>query len=474
MLWQERFGTLKDVADANSRNYAYGFMDEPFNLRVNRPGCEFDGPISPNRSSHKSKVWNAKEHDLRWEIHTRLQKWYNNASVSGFGDVREQVTKIDESVRTAREIGTSEFTVGDELLRRVEDIWKEQFVPGCDVRAEPYKIHLYGPGGHFDTHRDTPQKDLMGTFLVGLGDTADHGALVIDGKHLKAHPGSWCAFYPDVPHEVTRLSDGYRAVIAFKIFRASSSTGAGDGDTEKTAEVRRRLAEVVPKMEAPYGLLLEHKYCLGTDEFSGFDELLVDAVRAHSSGRFDVHHLPVVVSSWSVWGSENDDPYEEYAVHCSTNVYPFTNGHIDYLNTVPAEESYGNVTHTACGCAWLKGVKDLQFYAVDLSRRTMFPFKHEKNETCNHVGNEAQAWREDSVYLSYALLVLPKATAKGKAEEEEKVGEGSEYDEEESEFEQGGEEDLEWDSEGSDYEVDEEEEEEDSEENESGEEEAEE
>ncbi|EIW58619.1 uncharacterized protein TRAVEDRAFT_124283, partial [Trametes versicolor FP-101664 SS1] len=429
------FGTLKDVADANSRNYAYGYMDEPFSLRVNRPGCEFDGPILPNRNSHKSQVWNAKKHDLRWELHTRLQQWYNSASVSGFGDVREQVTKIDESVRTAREINTSEFTVGDELLRRVENIWKEQFVPGCDVRAEPYKIHLYGPGGHFDTHRDTPQKDLMGTFLVGLGDTADHGALVVDGKHLKAHPGSWCAFYPDVPHEVTRLSDGYRAVVAFKIFRASSSTGAGDGDTQKTAEVRRRLAEVVPKMKAPYGLLLEHKYCLGTDEFSGFDGLLVDAVRAHSSGRFDVHHLPVVVSSWSVWGSENDDPYEEYAVHCSTNVYPFTNGHIDYLNSVPAEKSYGSATHTACGCAWLEDVKDLQFYAVDLSRRTMFPFKHETNETCNHVGNEAQAWREDSVYLSYALLVLPNTTAKEGAEEvsEEDGVEGLEEEDEDEE-----------------------------------------
>ncbi len=392
-------------------------MDEPFSLRINRPGCEYDGLISPNRDSlksHRSRRW--KDIDLPSEIRNRLRQWYSNASASGYGDVREQVTKIDESVRTAREIGTSEFTVEDELLRRVENIWKEQFVPGCDVRAEPYKIHLYGPGGHFDTHRDTPQKDLMGTFLVGLGDTS--GGLKIDGENIiiQAGPGSWFAFYPDVLYPVTKLSRGYRAMIAFKIFRTSSATDLGDSDTQKAAEVRRRVEEVVSQLEAPYGILLEHKYCLGTDEFSGFDGLLVNAVRAHSAGRFDVRHLPVVVSSWSVWGSQSDDPYEEYAVHCSTHVYPFTNGHIDFLNTGVDEKSWAGVSHEACGCAWLEGVEDVQFYTVDLSQRTMFPFKHEKSGTCCHLGYEAQEWREDSVYLSYALLVLSKTIAKEEAD----------------------------------------------------------
>ncbi|EIW58615.1 uncharacterized protein TRAVEDRAFT_20565 [Trametes versicolor FP-101664 SS1] len=469
---QELFGKLESVADANSRNHACGYLDKPFNLRISRPGCEFDGPITPSRTNLKSfRLKGLQDMDTRDAVHKRLKGWYKKAVASGYGDVREQVTKTDKSVRTAREINTSEFAVEDELLRRVEDIWKEQFVPGCDVRAEPYKIHLYGPGGHFKEHRDTPQKDLMGTFLVGLGDTADSGSLVIDGKDMEARPGSWCAFYPDVLHSVTKVSGGYRGVIAFKIFRTSSATGSGDGETQKAAEVRRRVEEIVSHMEAPYGVLLEHKYCLGTDEFSGFDRLLVNTVRALSADKFDVHHLPVAVSARSMWGSESTaDRYEDYAICCVTRVYPFTSGHIEFLNTGVDEESGSTVDHKACGCAWLDGVTDVQFYAVDLSQRTMFPFKHEQHETCNHVGNEAQAWREDSVYLSYALVVLPKTTAKENGEEEEKVGEGSE-DDEESEFEQGGEEA--WDSEGSDYEVDGEEEE-DSEEDESGEEEGEE
>ncbi|OJT06393.1 hypothetical protein TRAPUB_2767, partial [Trametes pubescens] len=463
---EELFGKLEAVADANSRNHACGYLDKPFNLRISRPGCEFDEPISPNRTNLVHRRKTLEDMMMDNAVHKRLKEWYKNALVSGYGDVREQVTKVNKSVRTAREINTSEFTVEDELLRRVENIWKEQFLPGCDVRAEPYKIHLYGPGGHFKEHRDTPQKDLMGTFLLGLGDTTDSGGLKIDGQNIQAGSGSWCAFYPDVLHSVTKLSGGYRAVIAFKIFRTSSSaTELGDSDTQRAAEVRRRVEEVVSQLEAPYGILLEHKYCLGTDEFSGFDGLLVNAVRAQSAGRFDVHHLPVVVSSWSVWGSEStDDRFEDYAIRCSTRVYPFTNGHIDFLNNRVDEESWKTVSHEACGCAWLEDVEDVQFYAVDLSQRTMFPFQHEQQETCNHVGNEAQAWREDSVYLSYALLVLPKAIAKEKAEEEEADGEVSkeeESDEEESEELDGSEE----------YEDSEQE---DSDEDESGEEEAEE
>jgi hypothetical protein len=39
-----------------------------------------------------------------------------------------------------------EFSVDKELLDRIEAAWAESFLPR-KVRAEPYKIHLYGPGG---------------------------------------------------------------------------------------------------------------------------------------------------------------------------------------------------------------------------------------------------------------------------------------------------------------------------------------
>lgn len=391
---------------ADRRDSGSGYLKEPFRLRITRPGCEFDGYIGPNRTTNfKYSGWKETHEDkiLREELCQRLRQWHGSALTSGYGDVREQVTKIDESVRAAREIGTSEFAVEDELLRAIERIWTEQFVPSSDVRAEAYKIHLYGPGGHFKMHRDTPQKDLVGTFLIGLGDTARRGGLVVGGTEMEARPGSWCAFYPDVPHHVKELgADGYRASIAFKVFRAPTPLWRRDRQSAKTEQVRLRIAEIVAEVEAPFGLLLEHKYSLGTNEFSGFDALMVSAVRSRFSGPgFEVRHIPVVVQEHARWGDEDEE--DEFTMMCDTEVYPFTNGHIDFLNGDVSEQDILD------GCEWLEGVKNVPFFSVDLSDRTMFPYKEEEEETVNHTGNEAQAWRADSVYLSYALMVLPKA-----------------------------------------------------------------
>ncbi|EIW58620.1 uncharacterized protein TRAVEDRAFT_168233 [Trametes versicolor FP-101664 SS1] len=252
-------------------------------------------------------------------------------------------------------------------------------------------------------HRDTPQKDLVGTFLIGLGDTAFSGGLVVNGETMEARPGSWCAFYPDVPHYVKELgADGYRASIAFKIFRAPTPLWRSNRQSEKTEQVRQRIADIVAEVEAPFGLLLEHKYSLGTDEFSGFDALIVGAIRSRFSGPgFEVRHIPVVVEEHARWGDEDEE--DEFSMMCDTTVYPFTACHIDFLNEDVSEKDILD------GSEWLDGVKNVPFYSVDLSDRTMFPYKEEEKETVNHTGNEAQAWRADSVYLSYALMVLPKA-----------------------------------------------------------------
>ncbi|KAJ8490231.1 hypothetical protein ONZ51_g2453 [Trametes cubensis] len=380
---------------AKFRNYATGYLDAPFHLRITRPGCEFDDSIAPfppelRLSSRCNET-----------LQALLKKWFEGAAVSGYGDVQEQVTKVDEEVRAAREIPSSEFEVEPELLRRIEQIWCEHFVPGSDVRAEPYKIHLYGPGGHFQSHRDTPQRGLVGTFLLGLGDPSWGGGFVIDGQSMGAGPGEWCAFYPDVPHEVHRLYNGYRASIAFKIFRKPSATG----EAAKTREVRAQVLEIVKKLEAPYAILLEHKYGLSTQQFSGFDAIMTECARSVPSVR--TYHIPVVVTSYASWGSHHpNNSSKDWHMGCSTNVFPFARGYIDYLtgHRVPSDP-YLRRFHTFCGCPWLEGVRDLPFFSLDLSLSTL-PIRENERETCNLLGNEAQEWEEDSVYLSFALIVL--------------------------------------------------------------------
>lgn len=134
--------------------------DPQFNLKVKRPGCEFDGQVTDNYGAYKDLVRSG----------TLLKKWFDNAPQAGYGDVRAQETKVDLIVRDAHEITKDEFEVESALLGKIVELWGKHFFP-TRVRAEPYKINVYGPGGHFKPHKDTPEKNLVGTFLVGLGDS---------------------------------------------------------------------------------------------------------------------------------------------------------------------------------------------------------------------------------------------------------------------------------------------------------------
>ncbi|KAH9942867.1 hypothetical protein B0H21DRAFT_749793 [Amylocystis lapponica] len=362
------FEELATVHKKHIRSHANGAFSQPFRLRVTRQGCEYDDVIRPVQQDDKAAA------EPSGPIAQLLERWYEHAVVSGYGDVRAQETKIDSDVRSAREIPATDFSVEPELLKRIQDCWEETFLMSGGVRVEPYKIHLYGHGGHFKTHRDTPQMDLAGTFLVGLGDTTGKKCFCIADKYLSAGPGSWCAFYPDVPHSELRGFDS----------------------------VRKAVDDVVGRLHTPCGILLERKYALGTTRLSGFDALLL--ARARAMNDTDVKLLPVAMKIVGFWGSESkEDPYEDFKENCWSNVYPFTEDHIDCLLDRRDDAELGIMY------PWLDGLKDVPFYSADF-HGSVVTWKDEREETCNYAGNEVQAWRQDSVYLSYALLLLPRAT----------------------------------------------------------------
>ncbi|GBE86799.1 hypothetical protein SCP_1000410 [Sparassis crispa] len=177
------------------------------------------------------------------QLTERLKKWFENGAVSGFGDAQE--TKVHANVRDAREIPASEFSVSPNLIEQVEKCWGDHVVSGS-VRVEPYEIHVYGPGGQLKAHRDTSETNLVGTFLVGLGDTTKKGRLFI-GEQIynpveydghKAIPGSWIALHPNVKHKVAKIQDGYRAVIAFKFF-------CKEKDGMRTSVVRKKMENIL-------------------------------------------------------------------------------------------------------------------------------------------------------------------------------------------------------------------------------------
>ena len=144
---------------------------DTFDLRITHPGCEYTSN--------------------RWRYSREIEGLLHDSVISGYGDMQSLETKVDSEVHNAHEIPASEFEVKPEFLQYIQNLWKEHFLPRS-VRAEPYKIHLYGPGGHFKSHCDTLEMGLVGTFLVSLGDTssASTGHFCIGNEMLKAHAGN--------------------------------------------------------------------------------------------------------------------------------------------------------------------------------------------------------------------------------------------------------------------------------------------
>ncbi len=268
-------------------------------------------------------------------------------------------------------------------------MWREHFLPR-NVRAEPYKIHLYGPGGHFKSHRDTPETGLVGTFLVGLGDTSrtSKGNFRISDKTLRAERHTWVAFHPDMPHEVTKLEDGYRAVMAFKIFRVDDK----EPDV-LPAQLEGRVKAILDQIPAPFGLLTTHQYSIGTTSLNGLDVLLLAYARSRNDTQ--AHILPVVTE---FSGEAYDDPEEGESVTTSS-VYPFTRAHVGILLEKNVDQAEKEVQ-------WLDGWSDIPFYAWDLV--SLEAWKEDHPDGANYTGNEAASQREDSIYLSHAILFLPK------------------------------------------------------------------
>ncbi|KAJ6597276.1 hypothetical protein DFH09DRAFT_1134129 [Mycena vulgaris] len=396
--------------------------DLPFNLKISRTGCEYNGDISALAGSAA-------------DVGERLRQWYESGAVSGYGDVKAQETKVDPAVRDAREIPASEFSVAPELINRVQEIWGEASFFPTHVRAEPYKIHLYGPGGKFKAHRDTPETDLVGTFLLGLGDTSKtvedawYGAFEIKSNGTRwarhtAHLGSWVAFYPDVDHAVREIKTGHRAVIAFKIFRQHLETAEVPADEKLRGEIK----DVLMQLQNPYGILLQHHYSAGTAELNGFDA----ALHAAADETGDVKLLPVLIR-WTA------SLYEDYGyggvgskAKCNADVFPMTETHVDAVLThirAGGDEPSGSsksklfVDLKGTNAEWISShsTESIPFYSPGFSG-TSIAWREDIQDAIEHTGNESRPHEEDSIYLSYAVVVLPKRGTKRAAAEEIKRG----------------------------------------------------
>ncbi|EEB98374.1 hypothetical protein MPER_02128, partial [Moniliophthora perniciosa FA553] len=173
--------------------------------------------------------------------------------------------------------------------------------------------------------------DLVGTFLLGIGDSAadspKSGNSCIGDLRLSARPGQWVAFHPDVPHSVSPLTKGCRAVIAFKVFSIDSDiTWGSQAKEERLPKLAEEATSVLQQIPRPFGMILEHQYPMGTRETSltGIDAIILAAAKELPDSVIEI--IPVVVR---LIEEEIDEyPENEYDdEHVRAWVIPMTRHH---------------------------------------------------------------------------------------------------------------------------------------------------
>ncbi len=321
--------------------------------------CQYDGPIS--------------------DYNSQALKLFNAARDAPFGDLKKMETVVDKSVRCAKDI--TEFTLDGPLVKEIERQWAQYFYPR-KVRVEPYKINMYGPGSGFTEHRDTPSKNLVGTFLLGLGDSTTTKLRVKVGSSQYSWQNyeNWdSAFYPDCPHQVMPFKKGLRSTMAFKIYAVEDNN-----DTVIEEVIGDNLAKIIELNEVfpSFGILLSHDYSLNSDQMKGNDALWYKLL---SQLNAKIMIIPVMVKIDTCY-------YYEYESEASykNQIYPLTPDHINYLmgqGDLPDE---------------LIDEEDVTFFAIG---KEGYKWKYDYTSYCEHTGNECQPEEEDSIYLHRAMIV---------------------------------------------------------------------
>lgn len=226
-----------------------------------------------------------------------LRRIYDAAAPAAFGDMKAMETRIDPLVRAGREIDANGFRVSRALCEWVRRTWNDHFVPES-IRVEPYKINLYAPGDRFAMHRDTPEKNLVGTFLLALsgwGPPCGGGGLVVhDSSGVFRWNGAsgWAAFVPYLPHEVEPVTSGARVTMAFKVYASSDqeSPQVSPEDELLLEEIANRVA-LCRNERGQVGILLKYAYSLNGTALCGSDRFIFRALERLGK----IQSIPVAV-----------------------------------------------------------------------------------------------------------------------------------------------------------------------------------
>ncbi|KAG5636142.1 hypothetical protein H0H81_008998 [Sphagnurus paluster] len=144
---------------------------------------------------------------------------------------------LDEDYRKAGKMDKNNFSINLDLVQMgIVDRIRVQLLEGADekkyVKAELYKLNVYGKGSFFKSHKDTPRGNTMfGSLVIVFPTPHDGGALKLshdraewtfDSAALTRDEPTpsivYIAFYSDVDHEVALVTSGHRVTLTYNLF----------------------------------------------------------------------------------------------------------------------------------------------------------------------------------------------------------------------------------------------------------------
>jgi len=211
------------------------------------------GSVDANTSLTTLYVNDHKQVIFPFPSNEELKALYEKSQPASFGRGQEAV--LDPTYRSARTLVTENFAINlrpdPALLHQIKQLMINGKEPEDYVRAELYRVNLYGPGDFFKEHKDTPQSGSghFGSLVYCLPSVFEGGALVVQnpkGEEVKfdwaakyaaaatasadaatstatapSHnpPVEFAAFASDLTHRVEPVTAGYRVTVTFHLFR---------------------------------------------------------------------------------------------------------------------------------------------------------------------------------------------------------------------------------------------------------------
>ncbi|EJD52892.1 hypothetical protein AURDEDRAFT_54784, partial [Auricularia subglabra TFB-10046 SS5] len=208
---------------------------------------------------------------------------------------------LDETYRKAGKLDRDDFAlnldiVGSGLLQAVKDALPR------DIKAELYKLNVYGPGSFFESHKDTPRsEDMFGSLVLNFPTMHEGGALVLrhDGHEVVHNASqaaytsdtqvSWIAFYSDVEHEVLPVQSGHRVTLTYNLYFDNSKKPPAAAPAAPSEPLLAAFTECLAHVSflpdgGRLGFGLKHQYPVPSDVVGRASRPLLDNLESALKG----------------------------------------------------------------------------------------------------------------------------------------------------------------------------------------------